>query len=146
MPRTTLFNRNCIIIAFVVDAPIIQGNFLLFVGQAQDQLGEMPNISIFWGFQNTLGENMHYIFKIFRSFRLNDVCQNFRPHAFHVSKKTIDIVVSEDEDGLLLGLDQNKKQEKIINTFFTGIIRGLSRDCPEEFVCASLFPQEKGKT
>ena len=53
--------------------------FLLFVGQ--DQLGEdYLTYCHIWGSQNTLGKNMHYIFRIFRPLQINHVCDNFHPH------------------------------------------------------------------
>ena len=36
-----------------------------------------------WGSRNTLGKNMHYIFRIFKPLQINHVCDNFHPHGTH---------------------------------------------------------------
>ena len=41
---------------------------------------ELPNIFPYLGSKNALGEQLHYIFGIFRPLQINHVCDNFRPH------------------------------------------------------------------
>ena len=78
MPGSTLCKTNCLTYSCMLGAPNTLGNFLF---AEKHRLGEnLPNIFRYTGVLKYYRQKMHYIFGIFRPLRINNVCDNFRPH------------------------------------------------------------------